>query len=170
LLDQLGRGEVAGYVNGTSLPATQTIAATLRHSRSLDPNNARGWMRRVVRYVEAHRASHAGTLQKLVAEAVSSQKAAVDAAVTTDIHRVFRLPGTLHGTSGMCKLRVDSIDLFDPRSDPVVLRSDAVKVDISFYPRFSIRGEDYGPFKSETAALPTYAAVPILTQGFGEVA
>jgi len=40
---------------------------------------------------------------------------------------------------------------------------------VEFYPRFRIRHDDYGPYKSETVGLPTYAAISILTRGLGEV-
>jgi DNA primase small subunit len=94
----------------------------------------------------------------------------VDSSVTTDIHRVFRLAGTLHGNTGMCKMRVESMDRFDPQRDPVVLSAKPVAVRVDFYPRFRINGVEFGPFKSQMAELPAYAAVSILTRGLGEVA
>ena len=167
-LGQLGRAEVADYVRAGSLPAPQTIASTLRRRPGREDRG--GWMRRIEGYVDARKDVHQGTLQKLVSEAVSSQRALIDASVTTDVHRVFRLAGTLHGNTGMCKARVKSLDSFDPYVDPVVLSRDPVKVDVKFYPAFSMAGEAFGPFRSQQAALPTFAAVPILARGLGEVA
>jgi DNA primase small subunit len=93
----------------------------------------------------------------------------VDSSVTTDIHRVFRLAGTLHGNTGMAKARVSSLDKFDPQEDPAVLSAKPVKVNVGFFPRFRLRHTDFGPFKSQTVELPTFAAVSILTRGLGEV-
>ncbi len=168
-LDQQARLEIADYLRGSSLPPNQTLASAMRRRPSGDSVTAEGWMRRIRSFVEERRAEYPGTLQKLVSDAVSSQRALIDAGVTTDIHRVFRLAGTLHGNTGMCKTRVDSIESFDPDSDPVVLSAEPVKVNVTFYPRFSINGGSFGPFKSEVASLPAYAAVSILTRGFGEV-
>ena len=67
-------------------------------------------------------------------------------------------------------MRVKSFDNFDPERDPVVLGAERALLKISFCPKFSIRGETFGPFKSETVTVPTYAAISILTRGFGEVA
>ncbi len=170
LLDQQARAEIAEYIRGSSLPSIQTLASTLRHRPSGAGASGAGWMGKVTTFVEERRVGYAGTLQKLVSEAITSQRALIDASVTTDIHRVFRLAGTLHGNTGMCKKRVTSLETFDPAVDPVVLGDEPVKVDITYYPEFSIGGRTFGPFKSTAATLPTFAAVSILTRGFGEVA
>jgi len=168
-LDQQARGEIAEYMRGSSLPLPQTIASTLRKRLSTGPEGA-GWTRKITGYVDERRQSYGGTLQKLVSEAISSQRAMVDASVTTDIHRVFRLAGTLHGETGMSKTRVESLAKFDPQEDPVVLSDRAVNVRVWFYPRFRMKHRDFGPFqKQETVELPTFAAVSILTRGLGEV-
>ncbi|MDV3292955.1 MAG: hypothetical protein LYZ70_01635 [Nitrososphaerales archaeon] len=167
-LEQQGRAEISDYLLGNSLPPSQTIAATLRRRSNYPGAAAYGWMKRITTYTQSKQ-GYTGTLQKLVSEAVSSQRAMIDASVTTDIHRVFRLAGTLHGDTGMAKMRVKSFDTFDPYNDPVVLGSAQTKINVSFYPRFSIRGQAFGPYKSQTVSLPAYAAVSILTRGFGEV-
>jgi hypothetical protein len=82
---------------------------------------------------------------------------------------VFRLAGTLHGNTGMSKARVESMEKFDPQEDPVVLGDGPVRVKVAFYPKFRLRHKDYGPYKSATVEVPTYAAVSILTKGLGEV-
>ena len=170
LLDSQARGEIADYLRGGSLPAIQTIASMVKRRPTPGTAAREGWMRRVASYVEERREGYGGTLQKLVSEAVSSQRALVDASVTTDIHRVFRLAGTLHGNTGMAKKHVSSMDSFDPSIEAVVLSSEPVQLNIVFYPRFSMGGGSFGPFKSTAATLPTYAAVPILSRGLGEVA
>lgn len=169
LLDQQARGEVAEYMRGASLPPNQTIAATLRRRPPTGPEEA-GWTRKITGYVSERDQSYEGTLQKLVSEAISSQRAMVDASVTTDIHRVFRLAGTLHGDTGMSKTRVESMDRFDPQEDPVVLSDRAVNVRVEFFPRFRMKHRDFGPYqKKEIVELPAFAAVSILTRGLGEV-
>ncbi len=169
-LDQLGRAEVADYVQGASLPPNQTIASALRRRPGGAGPQGEGWTRRITGYVEGRREGYPGTLQRLVSDAISSQRAMVDSSVTTDIHRVFRLAGTLHGNTGMCKMRIESMDRFDSQRDPVVLSAKPVAIKVDFYPRFMVNGVEFGPFKSQMVELPTYAAVSILTRGLGEVA
>jgi DNA primase small subunit len=168
LLDQQARGEITDYIRGDSLPHFQTLASILRHGQQRNEQNEAAWMKRISGYVEAHKKGYTGTMQKLVTEAVTFQKALVDSSVTTDIHRVFRLAGTLHGNTGMCKKRVASLDSFDPAS-AVALGTEPVRVDVVAFPRYYVGGESFGPFKSTTATLPTHAAVPILARSLGEV-
>ena len=170
LLDQQARGEIAEYVRGSSLPPSQSIASSMRRRPPTGPTGS-GWTRRITGYVDARRQDYPGTLQKLVSEAIVSQRALVDSSVTTDIHRVFRLAGTLHGETGMSKARVDSISEFDPQEDPVVLSAKPVKIRVEFYPRFRMKHQEFGPFATpQEVELPTFAAVSILTRGLGEIA
>jgi len=169
-LGQAARGEVAGYLRGESLPPNQTIASTLRRRPAGSSSSAEGWAGRIMKYVDERWPGYDGTLRRLVSESVNSQRALVDSSVTTDIHRVFRLAGTLHGDTGMSKARVDSPSSFDPLSDPVVLGSKPVMVKVAFYPHFKLKDKEFGPFKDQDTELPTYAAVQILTRGLGEVA
>ena len=89
LLDQQARGEIAEYMRGSSLPLSQTIASSIRRRPPTGPEGS-GWTRKITGYVDERRQSYEGTLQKLVSEAISSQRAMVDSSVTKDIHRVFR--------------------------------------------------------------------------------
>lgn len=167
LLDQQGRAEIADYIRGTSLPASNTIWASLRHTT---PKSAelQGWTGRIASAV-GYAPGQTSQPGKSVAQAIASQAARIDSSVTTDIHRVFRLAGTLHGTSGMLKMRLDPSGNFDPTSDPVVLSDENIRVNVNFFPGFQMKGQTFGPYKSETALMPTYAAIGILTRGFGEV-
>ena len=167
-LDSQARAEIAEYVRGSSLPPSQTIASFLGKRPLTSPQGA-GWTRKITGYVMRHQENHSGTLRKLVSEAVQAQRALVDSSVTTDIHRVFRLAGTLHGDTGMSKARVGALDKFDPQEDPVELSAKLAKINVSFYPQFRMKHKDFGPFKAEEVELPTYAAVQILTRALGEV-
>jgi DNA primase small subunit len=167
-LDQLARGELAGYMRGESLPPTQTLASTLRRRQQGWPQGE-GWTRRITGYVDERWPGYDGTLRKLVSEAITAQRALVDSSVTVDVHRVFRLAGTLHGNTGMPKMRVESPRDFDPQEDAVVLPSTPVLLNVDYYPRFKVKGREFGPFKSETVELPVFAAISILTRGQGEV-
>lgn len=80
------------------------------------------------------------------------------------------MPGTLHGSSGLLKMRVGSIDTFDPERDPVVLGNQSMKVQIEFAPEFFLKGTRFGPYDSSTVQIPIYAAVFLLARGLGKVA
>jgi DNA primase small subunit len=79
------------------------------------------------------------------------------------------MPGTLHGNSGLLKMRVDSLEAFDPQNHPVVLGGETVKVHIYYSPEFFLKGTRFGPYNSSTVQIPIYAAVYLLARGLGVV-
>jgi DNA primase small subunit len=166
-LSSQARAEISDYMRGTSLQSSQTLLSSVKILLA-QKGDGLGWTGRIAMYVQKTRKN--SITQRMINEAIRSQIAMVDPSVTTDIHRVFRLAGTLHGTTGMLKKRVDSFERFDVTNDPVVLGEEEVRLHVSFYPRFSLRGRTFGPFKNEEVRIPVYAAISILTRGLAEVA
>jgi DNA primase small subunit len=60
-------------------------------------------------------------VEVLAREAVEREAAPIDEPVTTDVNRLIRLPGSLHGGSGLAVRPVarDAVDAFDPLVDAV---------------------------------------------------
>jgi DNA primase small subunit len=60
-------------------------------------------------------------VRRLSEEAVRDGEAPIDEPVTTDVNRLIRLPGSLHGGSGLvvCRVERDALDDFDPLVDAV---------------------------------------------------
>jgi DNA primase small subunit len=60
-------------------------------------------------------------VEALARETVATETAPIDEPVTTDTHRLIRLPGSLHGGSGLVVRRLarDAVDDFDPLVDAV---------------------------------------------------
>jgi len=167
-LDQGARLDIAEYVLGSSLPPSSTIWSVLKRTKGDPTEELGGWYRRIALLVGSGR-TDTGRPSFSIASAIASQSARIDASVTTDIHRVFRMGGTLHGTSGMLKMPVESMDRFDPERDPVVLSAEKASIKVAYFPKFTMKGEQFGPYTDQTVSIPTYAAVGILTRGLGEV-
>jgi DNA primase small subunit len=70
--------------------------------------------------VDVHPAIY-GVARLLFEEVNDSQSAPIDEPVTTDINRLIRLPGSLHGGSSLSVRRIDrdDVDAFDPLTDAV---------------------------------------------------
>jgi DNA primase small subunit len=94
----------------------------------------------------------------------------IDESVTTDIHRIFRMPGTLHGNSGLLKMRVHDLKRFQPDYDPVVLGDEEVTLSVQGAPAFSLKGRTFGPYSAEEPELPTFAAAYLMTKGLARLA
>jgi DNA primase small subunit len=113
-----------------------------------------------------------GTWMRL-AEYIREEKAAkIDTVVTTDIHRLIRMNGTLHGKTGLKKVEFPAKNLedFDPFTGAVAFKKGKVKVLVSDAPEFRMSGETLGPYKNQTLELPVAAAVMLICKRRAEVA
>jgi len=102
---------------------------------------------------------------------VAAESAAIDEPVTTDINRLIRFPGSLHGGTGLCVTPIDreDLDAFDPLEDAVPEQFVGHEV--------RIRGDGGEPieFAGETfrvpddvTTVPEYAAVFLMARGRAE--
>jgi len=149
-MDSSARAEIANYIKGTGLIQQQ----------GSDYAPAGGW---------AERMASSGTESLKLERVVYAFSSRINESVTTDIHRIFRMPGTLHGNSGLLKMRVHDLQAFRPDYDPVVLGDEEIALSVQGSPAFSLKGKTFGPYSSEEPVLPTYAAVYLMTKGLGRV-
>jgi DNA primase small subunit len=113
-----------------------------------------------------------GTWMKLALYIKNLQAAKIDTVVTTDVHRLIRMNGTLHGKTGLKKTEFPAKNLhdFDPFTGAVAFKKGEVKVLVSDVPEFKLGGETLGPYKNETKELPVAAAVMLICKGRAKVA
>jgi DNA primase small subunit len=165
-LTSQSRAEIANYICGDGVLVQKS------YTKSSTQHKEYGWPERVRLFASAT-TEPAGRKslrdsQRLV-KAIQTNAALIDQSVTTDIHRIFRMPGTVHGNSGLLKMKVTSLDDFDPTVGPVVLSDERVKVYIEYSPQFGLKGEQFGPYNSIVTDLPMYAATFLLTKGLARV-
>jgi DNA primase small subunit len=112
------------------------------------------------------------TWLKLTEYIRETQSSKIDTVVTTDIHRLIRMNGTLHGKTGLKKVEFPAKNLqdFDPFTGAVAFKKGKVKVLVSDAPEFRVSGEALGPYKNQTVELPTAAAVMLICKRRAQVA
>ncbi len=95
--------------------------------------------------------------------------ASVDEPVTADIKRLIRVPGSLHGGSGMQvkKLAFSELEGFEPLDDAVVFGEEAVKVNVSKPFTVQLKGKDLR-VEEGIQEVPEYAAVYLMCRGVAE--
>ena len=100
-----------------------------------------------------------------------AQSSKIDTVVTTDIHRLIRMNGTLHGKTGLKKIEFPAKDLqtFDPFVGAVAFKKGEAKVLVSDVPEFTLGGETLGPYKNQVVELPSAAAVMLICKGRAKV-
>jgi len=112
------------------------------------------------------------TWRKLIKHCAESLSAKIDTVVTTDIHRLIRLPGTLHGKTGLKKVEfpISRLEDFDPLKSAVVFKNGAVTIFVSDVPKFRIGDRTFGPYHNQRIELPTAAALLLICKKRARVA
>jgi DNA primase small subunit len=99
---------------------------------------------------------------------VTSQSAPIDEPVTTDTHRLIRLPKTLHGGSGLVVQPIDRGDLesFDPLVDaiPDRFRGQEISIEVDEPRRTELDG-DITKFDPGVHTVPEYVGVFLMARG-----
>jgi len=105
-----------------------------------------------------------GTWRILIQKAVERESTKVDTVVTTDIHRLIRLPETLNGKTGFRAAEVSSIESFDPFGDAIAFRGEEI-VHVREAPQFRVGDQTLGPYLDKVVTLPSAAAVLLISKG-----
>ncbi|MFB6297870.1 MAG: DNA primase small subunit PriS [Salinirussus sp.] len=83
----------------------------------------------------------------LVGETVADERAPIDEPVTTDTNRLIRLPGSLHGGSGLAVRRIprDGLDGFEPLVDavPATFEDYDIAVEVTDGGRVELDGDSF---------------------------
>jgi DNA primase small subunit len=95
--------------------------------------------------------------------------ASIDEPVTADIKRLIRVPGSLHGGSGMLvkKLTLSELEKFDPLNDAVIFGERPVKVTVSKPFSVQLKGRDLRVEEGKQE-VPEYAAIYLICRGVAE--
>jgi len=190
-LDQLARSEISDYVSGIGL-SLESLGISKKASSEkmyhiLPQTNELSWRGRIAKFfsemelkgynnkdikdkiILIYEKKRHKKFENLIKEIVRKLNAKIDTMVTTDIHRIFRLPNTLHGSTGMPKKRCKDLLSFNPLIDAVVLSEEPIQIFVDHSPKFFLKGNTFGPFKSEKAKLPSMVAVYLIGKGLAEV-
>ncbi|MDO8056377.1 MAG: hypothetical protein Q6361_05900, partial [Candidatus Hermodarchaeota archaeon] len=110
------------------------------------------------------------TWQVVTQYVIDSLGAIVDEPVTTDIHRLIRLPGSLNGKTGFLVKRLDftSLEDFDPFQDAQVFTGTANLI-VHDAPEFTVGGIQYPAMREIKKELPLSAAMLLLCKGVAEL-
>lgn len=101
-------------------------------------------------------------------QAISHHSASIDEPVTTDVNRLIRLPGSLHGGSGLavCHIQMDELESFNPLSDAIPETFTEMEITIDVPEKTTVEvGEADRTIRSGTARVPEYIGVHLMATG-----
>ena len=184
ILDPQARSDLVGYLSGTgfmleSVGVRKTKTEDLFFIKFPRSGLAYGWRRRIADKLKIDMTS-AIKLKNIVnqkggyeAFKVELDRLAkemgvrIDPQVTTDIHRVFRMPGTLNSKSGLSKTKSGDLQSFDPFVDACLLGDGKVSVRVKTPVKLKLKKNSFNISK-ESVELPAYAAVYLMCKGLAE--
>ncbi|MDD4126293.1 MAG: DNA primase catalytic subunit PriS [Methanomicrobium sp.] len=105
----------------------------------------------------------------IFSEKIKEKAALTDEPVTTDIKRLIRMPGSLHGGSGfkVLNLTLKEFENFNPLIDAVIFGEEPVKVNLAFKIEMPILGNKYSLEKGINT-VPEALAVFLCARGIAE--
>jgi len=109
----------------------------------------------------------AGSYRKVFSYHLARLRGWCDEPVSSDVKRLIRAPGSLHGKTGLkaVPLTRDKVDSFDPLVDAVVLDDEPVSINVARPIKFDLAGSTFD-LKPGVQKLPVFAAVfTILRRG-----
>ena len=110
-------------------------------------------------------------VEALARETVAERTAPIDEPVTTDVRRLIRLPGSLHGGTGLVVRRLDrdEIDGFDPLTDAVPERFRGREIAVEVTDPGSVGvGDDGFTVAEGVETVPEYVGVFLMARGRAE--
>ncbi|WP_159901042.1 DNA primase small subunit PriS [Salinirussus salinus] len=112
-------------------------------------------------------------VESLVGETVEAENAPIDEPVSTDTNRLIRLPGSLHGGSGLAVRRLDrdALDAFDPLTDavPETFRSHDIAVEVTEGGTVELDGDSF-TLPERIHTVPESLGVFLMCRGRAEKA
>lgn len=180
-LDSRERADLADYImfNGM-IPETLGINKQNNSKAKLPELNERGWRGRVAREFFGPKTKRGRIIQEVLSGGYLKFQAnledwrtkigvKIDSKVTMDIHRIFRLEGSLNSKSGLSKILCNDLKTFDPFSDACLLDDEKVEVIADCPISFKLKNKKYGPYEKEKVTVPKYSAVYMICKGIADV-
>jgi DNA primase small subunit len=110
-------------------------------------------------------------VRSLVGEVEAAEQAPIDEPVTTDTNRLIRLPGSIHGGSGLAVRRIDraDVDAFDPLVDavPETFAAHDITVEVTEDGTIDLAGDSFTLDAGEHT-VPEYLGVFLMCRGRAE--
>ena len=176
------RSELTDYISlRGAIPETFGMKK-LKQNRAYFPDfDDKGWRGRFSKYIFGSKSKRSKIITELLTNGYTSfQKTLddvsenigvkIDPNVTMDIHRIFRLPGSINSKSGLTKTLCDDLSKFDPYVEASFLSDDTAEVFANSPIEFKLKNKKFGPYNNEKITVPTYAAVYMICKKLARIA
>lgn len=177
VLESQERADLVDYImfNG-AIPETFGMKKQNNSKSSLPEVGEPGWRGRVASALFGSKTRAAKMSRQVILEGYGQFHAKleamrqtigarVDPKVTMDVHRIFRLEGTINSKSGLAKVRCKNLDEFDPFSEACLVGEEKVEVTANCPAPIRLKNKKWGPYANERVSVPKYVAVYMICKG-----
>ncbi len=181
-LDSRERAELADYImfNGV-IPEALGISKQNMSKISIPNMNEKGWRGRAVKAIFGSKSIRPKIIQEILSNGYLAFQSRledirqtigvrIDPKVTMDVHRIFRLGGSINSKSGLSKILCKDLENFDPFSDACLLGDEKVEILANYPLSFKLKNKKYGPYVNEKISVPKHVAVYMICKSLAEVA
>ena len=176
------RSELSDYImlRGV-IPETFGMKKFKQDRASFPDFDERGWRGRFSKYVYGSKSKRSKIITEFLTNDYSSFQifledvsenigVKIDPNVTMDIHRIFRLPGSINSKSGLTKTHCKNLSKFDPYTEASFLSDDTVEVFANCPIEFKLKNKKFGPYNNEKVTIPIFAAVYMICKKLARIA
>ena len=182
--NQLGsneRRDLIDYIKFQSPAAERFGFKKNNPSRSSFPDlGDSGWSGRVAKEIFGSKSKRSKTITKVISdgqvayqqrleEMKNSIGVKIDSNVTSDIHRIFRLEGSLNSKSGLVKLTCEDIEKFNPYTEACLIDDKPIEILANSPIKFRLKNTNFGSYTNEKISVPKYAAVYMICKGIASI-
>jgi DNA primase small subunit len=110
--------------------------------------------------------------KKILTNQAIAQSDRIDKNVTKDPTHLIRLPGTIHGETGLVAKKVGSLTElggFDPMKEAIAFKKGEITITTTSKEKLLIDGQTFGPYISEKVTLPVYAGIYLTLKGLASI-
>ncbi|HUB92758.1 MAG TPA: DNA primase catalytic subunit PriS [Candidatus Saccharimonadales bacterium] len=110
--------------------------------------------------------------KKILTNQAIVQSDRIDKNVTKDPTHLIRLPGSIHGETGLTARKVASLSelaKFDPMKEAIAFKKSEITVKTLKTPKLIMNGQEFGPFDGEKTTLPVYAGIYLALKGLAQI-
>ena len=171
------RAEIADYIMFRGcIPETFGFKKFNMNKSFLPKFDEAGWNGRLAKHLYGTKSNRTKISQEIVSggyalfqkrleEYRDSIGIKIDPNVTQDIHRIFRLPGSINSKSSLTKIFVEDLEKFDPYVDACFIDDEEIEVAANCPIKFSLKKKKFGPYNNEQVTVPKFAAAYMMCKG-----
>jgi len=141
----------------------------------------KGWKGRISKQIFGSESKRKKVMKEIVSNGESSFQVLleklkdtigvkIDPNVTMDVHRIFRLPGSINSKSGLTKLYCENLEKFDPYKMACFIDDEPIEITANTPIKFVLKNKEFGPYENEKIELPSFVAVYMICKGIGTLA